>query len=413
MKKFVPVILIAFLSLLFMNCTKNSNGGNNEKEPSSQQKPITIEAAITNSITKFSFNFFKNLQTDPEYADKNTFVSPLSLHMALGMLVNGATGTTKTEIMKALNAEGISQEDLNATYKKLLTELPAADPKVKLGLANSIWYKNTFIVENAFLTGMKDNFNAQITALPFVQSDVDIINKWASDNTNAKIPKVLSEIKKEAVMFLINALYFKGDWTKQFDTKNTKDQSFILQDGSSKTVKMMNATDSLEYAAFIDYHSLQMPYGNGQFRATLILPKTGTTINSLFDNFNMDKWNDLQSKLVKKKVIAGIPKFTLNQEFDLNKTLIKMGMSKAFTDFAELYGISKAPTKVDFIKQNTFAAVDEVGTEAAAVTTIGIIPTSINPDAPAFFICDRPFAFIISEKTSNTILFMGKVMSPE
>ena len=174
----------------------------------------------------------------------------------------------------------------------------------------------------------------------------------------------------------------------------------------------MNQQDSFEYASFIDYYVLRMPYGNGQFVATLILPKVSKTISGVFNEFDATKWNDVQNNLQKQTVIVGVPKFKLTQEFSLNNTLKKMGMQKAFSDGAEFGGILKnEPIKVSFIKQNTFVAVDEVGTEAAAVTTIGMVTTSL-PSYPSF-ICNRPFGFIISEKTSNTILFMGRVMNPE
>ena len=405
MKKLIFFISTSVLVVVFTSCSKTPIQKDVEKI--SEQKPIQIAAPVANSITDFSFYFFKNLQ-ETQPVSNNLFVSPLSLHMALGMLVNGATATTKDEIMKALKAESISQADLNASYKKLLNELPAADPSVKLALANSVWNKADFVVEPAFMTTLKDYFNAEAKPL----TTVDPINKWASDNTNGKIPKVLDSIDPDLVMILMNALYFKGDWTTKFEKKNTVDQAFNLNGGGTKTVQMMNMADTFMYASAADYQVLQMPYGNGQFRATLILPKPEKIINSVLNDFSITKWNEIQSSLITQRVIVGVPKFKLEQEFKLNATLQKMGMLKAFTDAAELQGIHKtAPLSVSFVKQNTFAAVDEEGTEAAAVTTIGIILTSM-PSYPVF-ICNRPFAFIISEKTSNTILFMGRIMNPE
>lgn len=412
MKKTITVLASAFFLFTLSNCAKSPLSKDAKKEQNAPQKPISIPASVANAITDFSFFFFKNLQTDQPAAD-NIFVSPLSLHMALGMLVNGATDATKQEIMQALKAENISQADLNASYKKLLEELPKADPKVNLGLANSIWYKNSFPVEADFLNTMKTSFEAQVTGLPFIPSDVNIINKWASDKTNGKIDKVLQEIKEGSIMFLINALYFKGDWTSQFDKKNTRDQPFTLENGTTKTVKMMNQTETFEYASLGDYEAVQLPYGNQQFRATIILPKKGRSLETVFAGFDMTQWDALQSSFKSQKIILGLPKFTLKQEFQLKNTLQKMGMKRAFdVSTAELKGIHKtAPLFVSFVKQNTFVGVDEVGTEAAAVTTIGVTYTSM-PVYPEM-ICNRPFAFIISEKTSNTILFMGRIMSPD
>ncbi len=406
MKKITLLLTTVLIITGFISCSKDSAPQKNP-ETEARQNPIAISAAIANNITDFSFYFMKNLQTEQPATD-NIFVSPLSLHMALGMLVNGATRETKAEIMKALKTENLSQTELNETYKKLLKELPAADPKVKLALANSIWHKKDFSVEQSFLTQMKDYFSAEVLPL----TTVEPVNKWASDNTNGKIPKVLDKIDANLVMLIMNALYFKGDWAAQFETKNTADQNFKLESGATKSVKMMNQRESFEYASLADYTALRMPYGNGQFVATLILPKEGKTIGNVFSGFDVAKWDELQNNLRKQTVIVGLPKFKFNQEFELNKTLQKMGMVRAFTPAAQLDGINKTePLEVSFVKQNTFVGVDEIGTEAAAVTTIGVVLTSL-PSYPSF-ICDKPFGFIISEKTSNTILFMGRIMSPE
>lgn len=409
-------IVISFIAgIMLSGCSKSNTPEEAEKrQQSNVQHPIELAAPVANVFTDFSFHFFKALQSETE-AGKDIFVSPLSLHIALGMLINGAQGDTKSQIIKALRSERLSQEELNNAYKTLLTELPKADPLVKMALANAIFYKNGFTVEAPFLNTMKNTFDAQITGLPFIPSDKDIINKWASDNTNGKIPKVLEEIKPEHIMFLMNALYFKGDWRSKFDKKDTKNQPFYMEKGGEKTVKMMNLTDTFQIASSDNFTALQMPYGNGQFCATLILPNTGKSLASVFSEMNADTWGQLQNSFRINAVEVSLPKFKLEQEFQLNNTLQNMGMIKAFdTRNAELQGISKnRQLYVDFVKQNTFAAVDEEGTEAAAVTTIGIGLTSAGPQMPPKFICNRPFGFIISEKTSNTILFMGRIMDPK
>lgn len=404
--------LLMLIPATWMGCSKAPV----QKTPEeiAVQRPVQIAAPVANAVNDFSFKFFSALQSDPQFRDQNTFVSPLSLHMALGMLVNGATGTTRTEILKALQAEGVPLETLNDSYKTLLEQLPAADPKVSLGLANSIWHKNSFPVENNFLNSMKNTFHAQVTGLPFVQDDVTVINKWASDQTAGKIKKVIDQIDPQAVMFIMNALYFKGDWTTKFDIKNTRDQVFNLQDGSTKSVKMMNLTDTFDAAVRDDYTAVRLPYGNQQFAATIILPtQGGKNIESVLNQMTLGDWNNLQNAMAAQDVVVGLPKFKLEQEFPLNAVLKKLGMQKAFTEQAELDGINKTwPLSVSFVKQNTFAAVDEEGTEAAAVTTIGIVLTSYPGPRQIRFICDRPFGIIISEKTSNSILFMGKILNP-
>ncbi len=410
MKK--TIIISSLLALLFSACSKNNvpQGPDDARQQSNEQNPITLAAPVANAFTDFSFSFFKTLQENTP-ANKDIFVSPLSLHIALGMLANGAENETKDEIMKMLQADHLSQEQLNKAYSTLLEELPKADPLVKMSLANAIFYKNTFAVEAPFLQTMQNAFKAQITGLPFVPADLVTINKWASDNTNGKIPTVLNELDPNLVMLIMNALYFKGDWRSKFDRKNTFDGPFYLEGSGQKTVKMMHQKDSFQLGSGEDFTALQLPYGNGQFRATLLLPKEGKTIASVLAALNESKWALLQSGFSTRTVNLSLPKFKLEQEFKLNQTLEAMGMKKAFSFLeADLGGISKQRINVDFVKQNTFAAVDEEGTEAAAVTTIGLELTSV-PIIPQF-ICNRPFGFIISEKTSNTILFMGRIMNP-
>lgn len=407
--RFIAIILLS--SVLVTGCKKSGVKDPGKRMQSNVQKPIEIAQPLVNAFSDFSFSFYKELLTDTK-ANENIFVSPLSLHIALGMLVNGAQGETKTEIMKLLKADNLSSSELNNAYTKLLKELPEADPLVKMALANAIFYRNTFPVQSSFLNTMKTAFYAQVAGLPFDYTSLVVINKWASDNTNGKITKVLDEINPNLMLILMNALYFKGDWRSKFDKANTKDQSFYFEGGGQKTVKMMNQKDTFKVAGFTDYSTLQLPYGNGQFIATLLLPRDGKTIGEVMKTLNTTQFNQIQSASSIKSIEVGLPKFKLSQEFMLNNVLKKSGMVRAFNDIAEFEPMSNMkPLFVGFVKQNTFAAVDEEGTEAAAVTTIGMVTTSM-PVEPPKFLCNKPFGIIISEKTSGVILFMGQMLNP-
>ena len=407
-KFFKDVIVIpALLAGILLGCT---NDGVN---PPNEVKPVTIPANIASGTTDFAFGFFKNMQ-ETQPAAENLFVSPLSLHMALGMLLNGAENETAAEILKTLKMQGVSMADLNKAYQTLVDELPEADSRVKLGLANSVWHRNDFQVETDFKNVLKDSFDAEITGLPFNDAARDKINQWASDKTNGKIKKVIDQIKPEQVMFLLNALYFQGDWKYQFDTKKTLDAPFKLENGSDKQVKMMYSKYNLKAASGSKYNAVQLPYANGQFNITLLIPQGTNTVGSIISGLTAQDWNDLQStRLIEKEVKVGLPRFTLQYAVKLNNTLKKMGINKVFDDAAELGKINKtANLFVDFVKQDTYLSIDEKGTEAAAVTSVGIGLSSAGPEMPEY-ICNRPFALIISEKTSNTILFMGRIMNPE
>ena len=402
MKK-IKNLSLAAACFIMVACCNHSNSVTPNKQLQA------IPATFSDQTSEFAFDFLKKHNAE-EKADKNYLVSPLSLHIALGMLLNGAEGKTKEEIQTGLRVSS-DMTTTNSIYKDLIDNLPNADPKVTNTIANSVWYRNNFIVEKSFLNILKTSFNATASAEDFNNvATVGKINTWASDNTNGKIKKVLEKIEPAHVMFLMNALYFKGDWKIPFKTENTQDASFAGTTGS-KTVKMMNMLEPVKYAKRTDYQAIELAYGSGNYAMTILLPNEKTNVGTLINALSGTEWKNLNVALQEQKVIVGLPKFTLEYETNLNNVLTNMGMPTMFSEMADLSKIAPpaGKIKVGFVKQNTFVAVDEKGTEAAAVTTIGIIVTS----APSYpeVICNRPFLFIISEKQSNTILFAGKIVN--
>ena len=386
--------------------------------PDTQLK--AVPTAFSDQTSEFAFDFLKKHNAD-EKADKNYFVSPLSLHIALGMLLNGADNKTKAELQTGLRLSSDMVAN-NKTYKDLMEGLPKTDPKVTNTIANSVWYRNSFSVEKSFLDILKASFSAAAYAEDFNNAaTVGKINTWASDNTNGKIKKVLDKIEPAHVMFLMNALYFKGDWKIPFKVENTRDESFYGTSTTLKKVKMMSMTEKVKYAKRTGYQALELAYGGGNYVMTILLPNentltmkadlASTAVVNLLNSMSNSEWKALNAAFAEQKVIIGLPKFTLEYETNLNKVLSNMGMPTMFSDAADLSKISPpaGKLKVGFVKQNTFVAIDEKGTEAAAVTTIGIELTSA-PILPEF-VCNRPFAFFISEKQSNTILFAGKIVN--
>lgn len=402
---FTSLFSSLFVVGLMISCSKN------DPQPNSPGKPLRLQAEVVDKTSAFAFDFFKTLHTTQPAAD-NVFVSPLSLHIALGMLVNGAEGQTADEIKKTLGVQSLSQTELNDLYAYLLEALPEVDRSVTISLANSVWHRNSFQVEQSFLDVLRKSFKAQVTAEDFNNpATVSKINQWASDNTNGKITKVIERIEPDMVLFLLNALYFKGDWKYQFDPKNTSESLFTLENGHTKTVKMMSLKETIHVADTDLYTAIRLPYGNGNIDLTLLMPAEGKNIDELVKSLGPQQWDQLQnSQLSEQNVRFGLPRFTLNYEVFLNQTLQKMGMVRAFSSAAELGKINPtARLQVGFVKQNTFLGVDEKGTEAAAVTTIGVELTSVQPT----YFFDRPFLFVVREKSTNTVLFMGRIMNPE
>lgn len=399
--------------ILTAGCSKGLHTGETpSKTGEAPVQEIKVSSAVVTNVNGFAFRLMNKIQeTEPE--QDNIFVSPLSLHMDLGMLLNGAEGNTYDEMAKLLDVNNLSLEDINKVYGTLLDKLPNVDPKVKLGLYNSVWYKKLIPFEPDYIKGLKDDFQAEVSGLDFKSTDTSYINKWVRDKTNNKIQKVLDKIDGQDVMYLLNALYFKGSWSTQFEKSKTIDADFHLENGQTSRVKMMNNTDDFFHYDGADYAAVRLPYGNGQFCMTIILPKEGKNIGELMTTFSETDWNQLQSGMIKGKVQIGLPRFTVPKyDIKLNDILKDMGMKSAFSDAtANFKKMSKiSGLFLSFIKQDSYLRVDEEGTEAAAVTTGGMVVTSM-PIIPRI-ICDHPFGLVISEQTSNTILFMGRIMAP-
>lgn len=409
MKMLSPTAKIIAASTLLLTTLSCTNPDHNT-QPGSTAGVLRVSTPFAMQTTDFAFDLLKRINEE-EKKDVNTFVSPLSLHIALGMLLNGAKGPTAQEIQKTLKLDAQTLAEANQTYASLMENLPGIDPKVKLTLGNSVWYRNNFTVEAAFQNLLRQDFKAEVTPLDFNSPTAkDRINQWASDQTNGKIKTVIKEIKPEHVMFLLNALYFKGDWKTQFKPEQTVDMPFKLVAGGTKSVKMMRMNVPLRRIFRPTYTAFELPYANGNFAMTVLLPNTNSSADALINTLNTAEWSTVQKGMTEGTIDIGLPRFTLEYEIGLNNVLSKMGMPTVFTDAADLSGINRnGNLKVDFVRQNTFVAVDEKGTEAAAVTSIGVVPTSLPPS----YLCDRPFVFVIHEKTSGTVLFMGKIVEPQ
>ncbi|MGI6049039.1 MAG: serpin family protein, partial [Petrimonas sp.] len=240
----------------------------------------------------------------------------------------------------------------------------------------------------------------------------DIINKWASDNTNGLIEKVIDETKAEDLMYLLNAIYFKGIWTTKFDAKNTSKKAFTTENGTKQTVDMMSQTANFNYTEDETMQVVQLPYGNQAFSMLVLLPKSGKKQIDVVTALQDKKyWGQKISSLCEREVELFLPKFKTEYSKKLNDVLINMGMGIAFNPYqANFSRMSDLPANIDFVKQDTYISTDESGTEAAAVTTIGIGITSM-PVAPqkVVFNANKPFIYVIQENSTGAILFMGVV----
>ena len=334
--------------------------------------------------------------------------------MAFGMLLNGANGPTLDSLEQALGDRGMTLSDINNAYKNSSAYLSALDAHVIFQNANSIWYRNGFQVLPEFLTVNKNYFDADVAGLDFsLPSAVQTINNWVDSKTNGKIPTILeTPISSDVMMYLINAIYFKGAWTHTFDTAKTKTSTFTRSDGSTTQCPFMSQSNTYAYYGDNTLQAIDLPYGDQTYTMTVLLPAAGTSIDQFASALTMDQWNTIIGKLDSSKVDLFMPKFTLNYSRSLAEDLKALGMGIVFDPLrADLSHIKQTGgLYVSDVLHKTYVNVNEEGTEAAAVTviTIGI---TVVVEMPQMRI-DRPFIFAIREHQSGTILFIGKVDSP-
>lgn len=402
-----PLTLFLGIALLiFVGCKKDEPSG--PKDP----KPVNLTEKAQQLIV-LSNGFGIDLFRETAFTEEdNLMLSPLSATAALSMLLNGCEEQTFNQLRDMMGFQGLTIEEINEIYQNLSNQLLNLDPEINLALANAVWYRQGFEVKAPFLESLESSYKARTAALDFANpSSLTTINNWAKDNTNGKIEEVLQEIDPDAVMFLMNALYFKGTWTYQFDKSKTTQMPFTPENGPAVNVDMMNGSLPFRKFSTNTCTAAELNYGQQNFAMDIIVPNGN--LSDFILEFDNETWNTITAGLdaieSPESAELSMPKFKFDYEKLLNDQLKALGMVDAFDPvLADLSGISEADIYVSFVKQNTFVDVNEEGTEAAAVTTIGIFETS----APLPFSVNKPFIFIIRERLSNTLLFIGKVEMP-
>jgi serpin B len=342
----------------------------------------------------------------------NVVLSPLSASMALGMTLNGANAATFDSMRAALGFGELTQAEINDSYRELIDLLADLDPAVRFEIANAVWAREGVPFHQAFLDAVSAAFDAAVESRDFADpATLGAINAWVEANTDGLIDSIVEELDEALVMLLVNAIYFDGAWTAQFDPADTREQPFMREDGSSVEVPMMTM-DAVEvdrgYGA--DYAAVELPYGGGAFSMVIVLPREPTSAREWLAGVDADAWAALVDGLTPGELdLLQVPKYTLSFDAYLNDALRAMGMDVAFRPGADFTRLSPIGDQlcIDFVRQKTFIEVDERGTRAAAVTAVGVVLTSFSG-----FVVDRPFVFAIRERLSGTLLFVGLVGDP-
>ncbi|HLR38089.1 MAG TPA: serpin family protein [Chitinophagaceae bacterium] len=410
LKNKLVIACLLIITTGMISCSTTEQIPDPEIKPLPEQSQKTIRAQ-----NNFAFKIF-NLINQNNQNGKNKLISPLSIYMDLSMVYNGANHQTKKDIQKALQLNKIDTGLLNKTNAILLHNLPQEDTAVNIDIANAIWYRKSLTPLSSFLKINKNYYKATIKASPFNQSTVDEINNWVKDKTHHKIKSIIKEIQPSDLTFLLNAVYFKGDWTHQFDQDQTKKRTFHTKNQEELQVPFMYKKAKISYFENNDLQVAQLPYGSGEFNMFVLLPKEGKNVVSTFNHLNASAFSTLTSKVRSTEVKLYLPKWESEYKIDLNAVLSQMGMASAFSKSADFSNMYKGEdVQISEVKHKTYIKVDESGTEAAAVTSTGMTTTSAPMNPPSIPIMDvnHPFIYLITEKDSGSILFLGIVNNPK
>lgn len=394
------------------------NGCNKANPTSSAGQDLVLTGAeqeIVSLSNAFAFKLFG--QSQRELGTDNALVSPLSIQAALAMVWQGARGETKTAIERAIGLESIDTDLVNAYFKKLIDDLPRLDPQTKLEIANSIWYRQHFEVIPAFLDVNRQIFSAEVHAMDFSDpASVDRINQWVNNKTNGKIDKIVEQLEGDLVMLLLNAVYFKGSWAHAFDERETQEGDFYLDtdSGAPRRVSYMQTEHAFPMMDHALFEAVALAYGNNKYSMVALRPRDGVSVAELVELFSAPgQWDSLlgPSSAQERTVKLHVPKFKFSYSNTLNDELEALGMGMAFSDAADFSGISEnGKLAISEVKHKSFIEVNEEGTEAAAVTSVEVLVTSL-PVVPVFKL-DRPFLFAIRENSTGLLVFLGQINDP-
>lgn len=407
-----PVLPLVLLGLLVTTgCTRTTN-------------PLatdTVDPAVIAAQNQFGLRLYHQLASTSSAGEQGVFISPSSIALALTMTYNGARDETQAAMARTLGYESLPLDTINSSYGALLQQAAhtsAHTAGIALHIANSLWQQEGVAFSKDFLKRNERFYQATVRSLDFAApGSVDIINQWVSENTEGRIPHLLERIDPQSVLLLVNAIYFRGDWTRPFDPRLTRPRPFHLAGGGQQDVPMMHSEGTFEHYYGQGFQALRLPYGKEGLAAMyLFLPDPGSDLEAFHAQLTYDNWKQWLMGFTPKRGRITIPRFQLDFKVQLNSALQELGMAIAFdaqrADFSGMRPVSpKANLSISEVIHQSFLLVDEKGTEAAAATSVGIRLTS----APMYqfeFIADRPFFLVIRDEINGAMLFLGSVLAP-
>jgi serine protease inhibitor len=422
LRSVAPVLLV--FATLFLTKAATGDPTAPESPPSEiTEVPRSLTLAETEALragNNFGLKLLRRLYAERADERANVFISPLSVSMSLGMLMNGAGGETFSAMGDALGLNGVVMAEANEVYKDLTELLVHLDPNVEFRVANNSWLEEGFRIRLDYRSRLKEAFDARIESVRFEESDMaGAVNGWVGETTEGRITDLATpEEFAGLVALLVNTVYFKGEWTDPFDPAQTVTVEFRRADGSTMSVPLMGQALDARVGGGEEYGegfvAVDLPYGGDVFSMVVVVPTGDATLAELVEEMDGARWQEVVDALRgEARTEVRLPRFELTYEKVLNDVLKAMGMEVAFdaskADFGWMVGNAglRVRPHIGWVKQKSFLKVDEEGTETAAATGTAFA-TSGNPVLQA----DRPFLFAIRERLYGTILFIGTVSDP-
>lgn len=409
MRRFTFFAAMAALVVSAVSCQETISGGDAENNP---YKPLTLSTKSAEFVQKgqsFAFEFISRI----EAAKDEYIISPLSMQFLLGMILDGAQEETADEICNVLGYGAGEVQAVNEYCLQMLEQLPAIDKQTKLSIANAIFVDDGWPLLDSYKADVSRYFQAEVANLDFTDNagSLKTINGWCDKNTNGLIPKVLDEVSPDMLCYLLNALYFKSQWMNKFQKNATADESFTDEAGTKGRVPMMKQEKSYLYDENDLFQVVRIPYGNGAFALYAFLPLSGHEVSDVIAWLKKSDWDAFRSSLSGCEVDLWLPKFETKFRMKLNEILSQMGMPRSFDGHrANFQAMSQYALCLSFVQQDAIIKVDEEGTEAAAISSAGMMKnTSVGaPEPHVVFHADHPFLYLITESSTGAILFAGK-----
>ena len=400
---------MAMVAMLFGSFSCEKSGYDDPKNnPYKKLELSTKSAEFARMGNDFAFNFIDRVNdaTSGDY-----IISPLSMQFLLGMILDGAQGHTADEICSVLGYGAGEVEAVNEYCQSMLRQLPNLDKKTKLSIANAIFLDQEYPFLDSYKETLGKYFDAEVANMDFGDKDgtVYAINKWCSAHTNGMVTEVIKNVGLNLRAILVNAMYFKSEWKHKFSKKKTVTEIFTAEDGTKTSVPMMKIDEDFLYQENEVMRAVSLPYGNGVYSMTVILPADGKTIVDVTSYLDGEEWDEFVSKMVSCDVDLWLPRFETKFHIGLNDILSAMGMPSAFNEMANFAAMSnRKDLQLSFVQQDAVIKVDEEGSEAAVVSSAGLTDAIVGPGYHIVFHADNPFLYLITESSSGAILFAGK-----